>query len=541
MSLSDIGFAQTVTTAPRRAFDYYSEIGINTHLQRDTSVYYTQFDSIVYPKLKKLGIRNIRNELPYSEFVGESDTQLVKDRLIKLHDSLHIDFCFVLTSSKIVNSDSAAIRDGANYLSVLENSPQLQQATKYMEGYNEPDMNIYDRYPMGWDTITYAIQQGLYNRMRAGILSSIPVLAPSFIEYWSVPSRVNQMAAIVPHISSFFDFANIHTYDTGPDSSTMFPGWYYDITGWRFDTIRRAKPWVITETGYENAKYWNVPGSASYDAYDNHYLSELASAKYFSVLFMENFLRGAQSVYSYEFIDQNTTDSSNKEMNFGLLRSDGTEKPSFSVIKNTLQLFKDTDVAFSPTPLSFTLTGDTAGIRYSVYQKSNGDYLIALWQGPNRGICYGFLSFADFPADSQSVQLTFPFEYTMANIYEPLLSATPLYSTVNANLINLNVPDHLLVIELTTPLLVPGTRYFNDNRTSVYPNPCSDHFNIMNLPAGSEEYNVYSMDGRMLLSGLAMSDQTIVRCERLLPGTYVLILKSRNGEVQFRGHFDIIR
>ena len=519
-------FAQSITVTPKKAYDYYNEVGINTHLRWDTSVYYTRFDDIIYPELQKLGIRNVRDELPYSKFMRISDTALVQKRFLKLHDSLGINMCFLLTSRLVV--DTPMQRDSAAYLSVLENSAALRNATKYMEGYNEPDMNIYNWYPVNWDTLTYNMQRGLYNRMQSGVLSFIPTLSASFIEYWSVPSRTDRMASMLPPVRNYFDFANFHSYDTGKDSSTMFPGSHYDITDSRYDTIRRSKPWVLTETGYENARYWNLPATASYSQYGNHYLSELATAKYCSVLFMEMFGRGAKTIYTYELMDQNTSDSAYSETNFGLLHSDGTEKPSFTAIKNTLSLLKDTSAAFSPIPLTFSLTGDTAGIKYAVYQKYNGNYILALWQGISTGVCYDFLTFTDLPADSQLVQVTFPFQYTTANVYQPLHTDAPLYSYSNTNIFNVAVPDHLLLIEVSPELLsVPASTM--PGAYSIYPNPSKDLFYVKGLHTKGEEFFIYSADGRQVLQGTVQSGSSAINCTSLCPGFYLLKLKSEHG------------
>ncbi len=531
-----------ITVTPKRAFDYYNEIGVNTHLRWDTSVYYTKFNTIIYPELQKLGIRNLRDELPADQFLPSADTAVIRGRFLKLHDSLGINMCWVLTLWKVVTADSSHLRDSAGYLSVLENSPALQNTTKYIEGYNEPDMNIYNYYPVGWDTITYAMQRGLFNRVQTGVLSSIPVLAPSFIEYWSIPSRVNQIAAIAPHVSNYFDFANFHTYDTGNDSSTMFPGSHYDITGWRLDTIRHSKPWVITEAGYENAKYSNFPTDTSYKWYGNHYLSELASAKYYSVLFMENFARGAKSIYTYEFIDQNTSDSSDKEKNFGLLHTDGTEKPAFTVIKNTLQLFKDTGAAFSPAPLSFTLSGDTSGIKYAVYQKLNGDYLIALWQGRTKGICYDFITFTDLPPDSQAVQITLPYNFSVANIYQPLFSGFPIFTYGYNNVLNLDVPDHLLVAEIKTNTSDPNVNgRFNEQGITIYPNPANDKVYVNGLRNENEQYFIYATDGRLVGQGFTGKNKPEINCAELTSGYYILKLTNSNGVAHFVTGISVVR
>src|SRR5882757_4241455 len=77
---------QTLTVTPARAYDYVDGVGVCTHL-RFTNVYYSAFESIIYPKLKELGIRQIRDGVPYKAFMNIGDTLLIKNRFIKLHDS----------------------------------------------------------------------------------------------------------------------------------------------------------------------------------------------------------------------------------------------------------------------------------------------------------------------------------------------------------------------------------------------------------------------------------------------------------------------
>src|SRR5882757_799564 len=94
---------QTFTVIPAKAYDYVNGIGVNTHL-RFTNVYYTAFDAIIFPKLKKLGIKNIRDGIPYKDFMVPSDTLIIKNRFIKLFDSCGIKVNYLMGTRNVVDN-----------------------------------------------------------------------------------------------------------------------------------------------------------------------------------------------------------------------------------------------------------------------------------------------------------------------------------------------------------------------------------------------------------------------------------------------------
>jgi hypothetical protein len=438
---------QTFTVTPARAYDYVNGIGVNTHL-RFTNVYYNSFDAIIFPKLKKLGIKNIRDGVPYQGFLTAATVSIIQNRFIKLYDSCGIKVSYGLDSRKVV--DSVLLRDSAAYLSAFQNSVRLRQTIQYLEGFNEPDLTIYSWYPATWDTLTYKIQKGLWTKAKSmPELSGISVASTSLVTYYNA-SRIGQIAAMMPYLSTYYDYANYHVYDSGNTNNKLFPGYTYD---WNkrstiMDDMRHSKPWIVTETGYENAINWNRPTDPGYIASTYHYISELAAGKYYSVLFMEMFKRGATKVYTYEFADQNTTDQAHSENNFGLIHTDGTEKPAYTAIKNTICILNDNNAAFTPTALTYTLSGDTTGMRNSLYQKSNGHYYLALWQGITQGVCYDFLNFTDIPSHNQSITITLPFVAAKLNVYQPLTSGSAISTLNNQNTITVNVPDNLILVEI---------------------------------------------------------------------------------------------
>jgi hypothetical protein len=92
------------------------------------------------------------------------------------------------------------------------------------------------------------------------------------------------------------------------------------------------------------------------------------------------FNHGMWRAYSYAFIDA-ATGGSDKEDNFGYLRSDGTPKQSFYAMKNLITLLKDPGGRFIPAPLSYTISGNTTNMQEVLLQKRDGSYYLALWIG----------------------------------------------------------------------------------------------------------------------------------------------------------------
>jgi hypothetical protein len=437
--------AVPVSQTPRKASEFANSIGVCISLTN--TAYRDHFYDIVMPRLKELSLKHVREGIPYRWLLPAADTAIVKNRLILLHDSLGITVNYVIGSRRIV--DTISLRDSAKYLSVFRTTPRLVSTIESFEGFNEPDLTIYSWYPNNFDTLTYKIQKGLYNKVHAmPELANKPVLSPSITSYWSSPSRPNKIAAISPHISNYFDYASFHTYDSGSTNWKMFPGTYYDLTKHLFPPVQQGKPFATTETGYQNARYWNVPGSAAYNVSGYHYLSERSSGKYYSVMFMEQLKRGAKWIYAYELIDRKTSDQNYAENNFGILHSDGSIKPAFTAIKNTIALLKDGSTSFTPTPLTYTITGDTTNIRTYLFQKSDGRYYLAIWQGQPNGVSYDWSTYTDLPDDVQNVTVTFGQTFATAKTYQPLGSINPLASYTNVGTLNLAVPDELLLVEL---------------------------------------------------------------------------------------------
>jgi hypothetical protein len=141
-------------------------------------------------------------------------------------------------------------------------------------------------------------------------------------------------------------------------------------TSWipQWNKIVSPKPHAVTETGYYNCPTCFGNG-----------LSERASGKYYSRLWFEYFNRGIWRTNAYELIDQGVS-RSNREMNWGLLRHDGSPKPQFTATKNIIALLSDPGPSFAPGQLAYTLSNASSATHRTLLQKRDGRFYLALWQ-----------------------------------------------------------------------------------------------------------------------------------------------------------------
>ncbi|WP_276485991.1 T9SS type A sorting domain-containing protein [Paraflavitalea pollutisoli] len=470
-----------ITITPKSAYSYTDGVGVNTHLRYTHLNYYTAFESIIYPKLKQLGIKHIRDNFPHPSFLGSVSASLMRQRYLKLHDSCGIKYDYLLDSRRVI--DTLRFLNDAAYLELFDTNPELVRTIQHFEGFNEPDRTIAVWFPADWITLTRTIQQTLWTRTHSTpALSAVSIINASPTHFGPAPSMPDSLATPTPHISSWFDYANLHPYDVTGPANRIFPGARYDQDQPYYDTLAKGKPWITTEFGFPTARGFNNPAACTFGLNSFHYSSELAAGKYYSVAFMELFKRGAARAYAYEFIDQHTADQGDVEKNFGLLRTDGSEKPAYTAIKNTLAILKDTSLVFSPTPLALTITGDTAGVRYSLYQKNNGRYYLALWLGAEKGANYDYTTFTDVGISPQSITVGLPYTALVANLYQPLLTGAPINSYASTSSITIDVPDNLLLLEIAAPGESAGARTLQTpaavgsplKEQAVFPNPFRD-------------------------------------------------------------------
>jgi Malectin domain len=133
------------------------------------------------------------------------------------------------------------------------------------------------------------------------------------------------------------------------------------------------QPVYATETGYHNATACNGGG--------HNPTSEAAAGIYGPRLSLEYHRLGVVKGFFYELRNERSeTALCDREQHFGLTRYDGSRKPIFNALKNTLAAFSDPGPRAPNRQVSFTLDGKPANLRMMAFTRSNGGTQLALWR-----------------------------------------------------------------------------------------------------------------------------------------------------------------
>jgi len=226
-------------------------------------------------------------------------------------------------------------------------------------------------------------------------------------------------------LQSVVDGGNMHSYAGGnqPDQDLD--------TKWIPNTkkVSGDRAIVATETGWHNAV--NDPNASQKG------VSEEVSSKYIPRLFLEYFNRGVTRTFLYELMDERA--QSDMENNFGLIRADGTPKPTFYALKNLIGLLQDPQGSSASGSLSYYLTGNTKDVRHTLLKKNNGDLYLVMWLDVT----------STDAAVSQKVTLNLVTPTQQATTYLTSRSTDLVSQFTAPTQITLDVPDAPLIVKLT--------------------------------------------------------------------------------------------
>lgn len=391
----------------RQADDFIDSIGVNVHLHYNDTAY-GQYEEIIKPKLRELGVRHLRDGI----VLGRTDKEAM------MHELESFGFKFMMIADPRATSTQQA-REFVKQFSSVE----------MIEGPNEPDLNL----GKDWIAAARSYQQELYQEFKNDPAArQIAVLAPSL----AVDGSFDQFG----NIGQWSDYANLHNYYGGRNPGT--PGWGNDGYGsipWQLKQAQKVAPdkrVISSETGWHN--YIDNVGHAG--------TPESVVGKYIPRLYLMQFNQGFMRSYPYEFIDQHNNPY-DLENNFGLLHYDGSPKPAYTSLKNLITLLRDDGPAFDTGSLSYSLNGYVNNLHHTLLQKRDGTFYLALWVeaynwDPNAK--------AEFNAQPQQVVLT---------VNSPLISASYCVANdglswrnagISYNNINLTVTDKVMLVKLKT-------------------------------------------------------------------------------------------
>ena len=392
----------------RSAYDFVNSIGVNTHLNYLDRTY-GNFQ-LVQRELASIGIRHLRDGV---HLQNADYDKAVYSRWSQLGNK-GIRFDAVIDPRSDLGPITSEKLDKVNELT--------NHTIESFEGANELDVsNIPD-----WASVDRDYQDNIYQSAESMTgAKSIAVIGPS------LASASNGLS--LGNISDRLEYGNLHPYPAGKMPSAVFP----DQLALAKE-VSNGKKIFITESGYHNALN---------DHSDQPAVSEEAAAKYIPRLFLENFSRGVLRTYLYELLDEAPDPGlTNFQMHWGLIRSNGSEKPAFTALKNLISELNDFAEPASLQPLTYSLDTQTAALHHLLLQKSNGEFFLILWQEVPS---YDTRNQKDITVPPLPVTLTLDHQARNMTTYEPAVQAQPLQVYSNVTTAFLDVPDHPLVVQIT--------------------------------------------------------------------------------------------
>ncbi len=384
---------------------FVDSVGVNVHLHYTDTPYYTNFP-LIKSSLVSLGVRHVRD--------GMIDTSLTA--YYERHNELGaagIKGLFIVSPSSTSSAIEAWPANVASSIEAYENPNELDSESNGIATLESFMPTLYDA------------------AKHAGTAGSLPVIGPSLTKASSFTALGN--------ISSLIDYSNLHNYFAGRNPGTG--GWGnggYGSIGYNMALASivggASRPTITTETGYGNSSTTvnNVP--------------ENVSATYMPRLLLEQWNAGIKRTYIYELLSEGGAPFSD----YGLLRSDGSQKPAFKAVANLLGLLTDPGAPFTPTTFAYQVTGGDSSLHQLLLQKRDGSFYIALWvEKPS----YDVNADAAIAVAPEQVTLVSPRLVSTATAYQFDTAGNVATSTLPAGTsFPLIVTDKLMLVKL-----VPST------------------------------------------------------------------------------------
>jgi hypothetical protein len=388
---------------------FFHSIGINTHLN------YAAYSNVplLVSQIKSLGIKHLRDGF-HTSVTNQVSPNYDPDSVLfsawhKLGD-LGAMFDVVLSPSDNLTLNGAPVTSSVLNQLTMESGMLVES----FEGANEMDNGT----PVGWNGKDVQWQQALYPAVKSMAQvwqpDYIPLLGPSLAN----PSRCTDLG----DLSHWLDFGSIHCYSGGNMPSVVFPSALQCGA-----VVAGTKPLIATECGFYTST--GVYGG----------ITESASGRYMPRMFLLNFLNGIVRTYSYELLDDPY--QSEPENSFGLIRADGSCKPSFYAVKNLVSLVAgESDPAL--TPLDYTLSGPS--VESLLLQQTDKSWLLFLWQEVP---CYNLSTRTDIPNPDVQVNVSFGKSFPVY-IYKPYVQPEPLDVISSTTNLSVSVGDHPCVLRI---------------------------------------------------------------------------------------------
>jgi hypothetical protein len=291
--------------------------------------------------------------------------------------------------------------------------------------------------PADWAAQLRSFQNWLYDTVRSNsAFANVPVIGPSI---WG---RLTWDYVALGNLEPKVDRGCLHYYTAGrrpsiagsPSSRNSLGGATYYYMA---DAIREAKVLApnkgmyITEYGHPI----NGPNSPL----SGYIITETAAAKYLCRGLLDGFGNGVEKMCIYSLIDD-----VQRSKYHGLLDGTLRRRLTFHAVKNLMTLFADSSTSFTPGTLDYSLANLTGSIKQQLFQKSDGTFLLTLYQDVDS---YDRANKRDAIVAPVSVALNLAQSATIQT-FTPSLSATATKSVSSVSSLVIPVGDHVTVVSI---------------------------------------------------------------------------------------------
>jgi hypothetical protein len=389
----------------KMADKFVDSVGLNVHFSYYGSIY-TNLSSQLIQDIGQLGVRHLRDQMAWEGTVESASP------FYTIHNQLALKGVktdYILTSITYPMSQVAAYP-------TLVNDMEAAEPANEFDASGDPN----------WIEKITGQETSLYQQMNSSSrTSAMTVLSPSLAQ----PANAAQLGKM----GRISDAGNSHAYFGGwnPGNSgsggANNPAYFMNLA----EMNNPGQPIWVSETGF-----WTLPG-AYYGGYGS---SEAAQATYEPRALLDFWNAGAARTYLYELADYAGN------LYWGLLREDGSAKPSFGAIQNLLQTLTDPGQAFTPDPLAYSLTGGDSQIQRALFQKRDGSYYLAIWVEAES---YNFLTQTGISVPAQTVTLQLGRSVLSASTYQLTSAGTMTETTLTpSQQLQLSVTDRVQIVKL---------------------------------------------------------------------------------------------
>lgn len=424
--------AAAAPVAAQRAGDFIDSVGVVGLFAEDDGVYAENYDA-VKDAIRELGVRYYRTAAAAPRAAAVADDFA---RTLGMKGVFHVSKWDKRKANGVVPGSAAGVIDAL--------TAKGTAGILAVEGPNE----LNNRGPSDWAQQLRDYQLAIYTHVKSDArLRSVLVAGPSLVTNADHPKPSVTLGMIRDRI----DIGTMHDYvaDGGAPESRFRAG----------AAMLRANnfgpgPLLITETGV--CTEWQLVKARTPS---QKCVSPKAQAKYLPRNLLDKFDENpGNKAFIFELVTRaamSNAESSGGDgwWGWGVIDHEMNRKPAFYAVRNLMRLLHDDSTDFAPAALDYSLKGADTGVRQVLLQKRDGRFYLILWQ-PVRSFDKDSNTDIDPPPIPVTLRLAHPanvalYRPTPIDATEAAAALQPFLSSAGSTSIDLQVPDHVLVVEIT--------------------------------------------------------------------------------------------